>query len=66
MKYRENVGVNETRQEREHCEENEQLRPRRMAVENRSQHEQRNRYEGELCKAYQNPELVGEGMHDVF
>ena len=37
-----------------------------MAVENRSQHEQRNRYEGEPRKAYQNPELVGEGMHDVF
>jgi hypothetical protein len=36
-----------------------------MAVENRSQHEQRNRYKCELSKANQNPELVGEGMHAV-
>ncbi len=35
-------------------------------MENRSQHEQRNRHECELRKANQNPELVGEGMHDVF
>ena len=41
------------------------FRPYARTFDNGSQHEQRNRYECEHRKANQNPELVGEGMHDI-